>query len=149
VRLNNNKILVIVLSIFVLHFAACQKSKTHKKIEPAKIEQIEGSELCRVILTEKAVDRLDITTAAVYEEIISQSPKELKKVVPYSAVIYDKHGNTWVYTNPEVRVFVRHKITIDVIKGEKAFLSEGPPIGTKVVRVGAAELYGAEFKIDH
>jgi hypothetical protein len=97
-----------------------------------------------VILTEKAVDRLDITTAAVYEEIISQSPKELKKVVPYSEVIYDKHGYTWVYTNPEVRVFVRHKITIDVIKGEKAFLSEGPPIGTEVVRVGAAE-----FKIGH
>jgi hypothetical protein len=102
-----------------------------------------------VILTEKAIERLKITTAAVYEEIISQSQRDISKVVPYSAVIYDKHGNTWVYTNPETRVYIRHKISIIDIEGDKAFLSEGPPVGTEVVKVGAAELYGTEFKVGH
>ncbi|UCH65501.1 MAG: hypothetical protein JSW63_13000 [Ignavibacterium sp.] len=138
------------MTLFVLQFIGCQqKADVHKKIEPAHIEHIEGSELSRVILTQKAVDRLNITTAAVYEEMISQSQKEISKVVPYSAVIYDKHGNTWVYTNPETRVFIRHKINIIDIVGEKAFLSEGPLVGTEVVKVGAAELYGTEIKVGH
>jgi hypothetical protein len=150
VQLYYHKILIIVLGIIVLQFIACQqKSDKQKKIEPAYIEHIEGSELSRVILTEKAVDRLNITIAAVYEEMVSHNPKEMRKVVPYSAVIYDKHGNTWVYTNPELRVYVRYKIIISDIEGDRAFLSEGPPVGTKVVKVGAAELYGAEFNVGH
>jgi hypothetical protein len=147
--LNNHKILLIILCIFVVHFIACQKKDIPKKNEPAYIEHIEGSELSRVILTQKAVDRLNITTTALYEEIILQNPNKLRKVVPYSAVIYDKYGNTWVYTNPESRVYVRHKINITKIEGSKAFLSEGPAVGTKVVKVGAAELYGAEFNVGH
>jgi hypothetical protein len=150
VQLYYHKILVIVLGVFVLQFIACQqKADTPKKTEPAYIEHIEGSELSRVILTERAAERLDISTVAVYEEMMLQSPKELRKVVPYSAVIYDTRGNTWVYTNPEPLVYIRHQINIRVIEGEKAFLFEGPPTGTEVVKVGAAELYGAEFHIGH
>ena len=146
----NNQFLFIVLILIVLQSIACQqKSDRNKKIDPAFIEHIKGSELSRVILTQKAVERLKITTAAVYEELISHSQKNLRKVVPYSAVIYDKHGNTWVYTNPETRVYIRHKINIIDIEGDKAFLSEGPPVGTNVVKIGAAELYGAEFGVGH
>jgi hypothetical protein len=70
-----------------------------------------------------------------------------RKVVPYSAVLYDLHGETWVYTSPEPLVFVRHPVRIDYIEGELAILSEGPPSGTDVVTVGAGELFGAETGI--
>jgi len=72
-----------------------------------------------------------------------------RKVVPYAAVLYDAHGDTWVYTNPEPLVFVRHRIMVDYINGDQAVLSEGPPAGTVVVTVGGAELFGAEFEIGH
>ncbi len=70
-----------------------------------------------------------------------------RKVVPYSAVIYDVQGDTWAYTNPEPLVFVRHSITIDYIERDTAVLLDGPPAGTAVVTVGAAELFGVELGV--
>jgi hypothetical protein len=67
-----------------------------------------------------------------------------KKVIPYSAVLYDASGDAWVYTSPEPLQFVRARVTIDRIDGDQAVLQEGPVAGTKVVTVGAAELFGAE-----
>ena len=64
--------------------------------------------------------------------------------MPYTAVFYGLHGDTWTYTNPEPFTYVRHPIVIDFIDGERAVLAEGPSAGTEVVTVGALELYGTE-----
>ena len=72
-----------------------------------------------------------------------------KKVIPYSAVMYDVSGDTWVYTNTEPLVFIRHRVTIQHIDGEMAVLKDGPATGTEVVTVGAAELFGAETGVGH
>jgi hypothetical protein len=69
------------------------------------------------------------------------------KVAPYAAVLYDARGNTWAYTTPKPLTFVRQAIHIDYIEGDLAVLSDGPPSGTEVVIVGAAELFGAETGI--
>jgi len=69
---------------------------------------------------------------------------DLVRVVPYAAVIYGVHGETWVYTNPEPLVYVREPVTVHYIEGDLAVLSEGPPAGTVVVTAGGAELLGAE-----
>ena len=71
----------------------------------------------------------------------------VKKVVPYSAVLYDPQGKTWVYTSPEPLVFVRQPIVVDFIEGDRAVLKEGPAVGTEVVTAGGAELYGVVIKI--
>jgi hypothetical protein len=73
----------------------------------------------------------------------------LRSVVPHSAVIYGAHGETWVYTSPEPLTYIRHPIDIDYIEAELAMLSDGPPVGTEVVTVGVAELYGTEFEVGH
>lgn len=73
----------------------------------------------------------------------------MRKVVPYSAVLYDARGNAWLYTSPEPLVFVRQPITVDFVEGERAVLKEGPAAGTLVVKTGAAELFGVEHKIGH
>jgi hypothetical protein len=73
-----------------------------------------------------------------------------RKVVPYSAVVYDIHGDAWVYTAAtEPRTYIRHAVTIDYVEGGLAVVSDGPPTGTLVVTVGAAELSGAEFGVGH
>jgi hypothetical protein len=63
--------------------------------------------------------------------------------------MYDPKGGTWTFTNPQPLVFVRHKIVVDRVEGDRVILSEGPPAGTVVVTVGAAELMGAEHKYGH
>jgi len=95
------------------------------------------------MLTDVAVKRLDSKTAAVRTEELGG---ERHTVVPYGAVIYDAEGEAWVYTNPAPLTFVRAPIDVDSIEGDVAILAEGPPVGTMVVTVGGAELYGAEFE---
>ena len=61
--------IVVVLVFASLQISACQQEKTiHSKIEPAHVEHIEGSELSRVTLTEKAIERIGLELAAVNEE---------------------------------------------------------------------------------
>jgi hypothetical protein len=116
------------------------------EIKPAHVEAIAGTELHKVTLTARAAERLDIKTDRVQEMVVGGAKR---KVVPYAAVLYDPRGETWVYTSPEPLVFVRHRIHVEYISGDRAVLSEGPPVGTAVVTVGAAELFGAEFEIGH
>jgi hypothetical protein len=114
--------------------------------EPAYVEPIEGSDLSRITLSEQAAQRIGVTTAQVEDDSSNGVPL---KVIPYSAVIYSPTGETWAYTSPEPRVFVREAIGIDRIEGDKAILTEGPAAGTEVVTVGAAELLGAESGLGH
>lgn len=138
-------VILLVLAVFTL--AACAEtaaSSTHEKIQPAQVEKIEGTELNRVILTEKAAQRLDLQTAKVQEE---QVDGKQQLVVPYSAVIYDLEGATWMYVSPAPLTYVRESITVDHIEGDMAYLVEGPATGTEVVTVGVAELYGTDTGI--
>ena len=67
-----------------------------------------------------------------------------RRVAPYSALIYDLKGDTWVYVATGPLTFQRQKVTVDFFRGETVFLAEGPPTGALVVIRGPAELYGAE-----
>lgn len=115
--------------------------------EPATVEQIEGSEdVSRLTLTPKAVERLGIQTTPLREEKVAG---EQRKVVPYGAVLYDADGKTSVYVTSAPNVYVREPITVELIEGDRAILSAGPAVGTVVVSVGAAELYGTETGVGH
>ena len=133
----------------LLLMACHQKETVHEKIEPAHVEHIEGSELSRLKLTEKAVERLGIRTVPMAEEMIAHSEAKLSMTVPYSSLLYDGQGRAWVYTNPEAQTYIRHEVKVDFIDGDKAILHEGPAPGTPVVSVGAAELYGTEYEVGH
>jgi hypothetical protein len=132
-HINRWFIVTVILAGLLLSACGGQVPVTGEKVAPSKLEPIEGSELSRVILTEKAAERLGIET-------VKSSGSE----VPYAAVIYDIEGNTWVYTNPTPLTYVRAPIMIDRIEGETAFLSEGLTSDLTVVTVGVSELYGTE-----
>lgn len=108
---------------------------------PVTVQAIDGSNLKLVLLIPQAAQRLGIQTEAVRDELVGDAQR---RVMPYAALLYDEHGDTWAFTNPEGLSFVRHQVTVDRIEGDLAILSDGPPAGTLVVTVGAAELYGAE-----
>jgi hypothetical protein len=247
---NINRWIVATFVVLSLLLAACDSGSGEKKVPPSKLEPIEGSEYQRVVLTEKAAERIGIQTVPLTEEQVVRTrtvggevvavpeteagpmwarvsmsesdfdqvdqdsptlvlaldsdeeeedrgwpaePDEgpgfddpedvdlpgedlveelyylidspdhklevgqavlveltlaaqetLRKIVPYQAVLYGVHGETWVYSEPEPLVYVRVPIVVDFIEGDLAYLWEGPEVGTAVVTVGAAELLGTE-----
>lgn len=97
-----------------------------------------------------AIDNTDhglLPEQRVQVEFSMLGEETLQKIVPYSSVLYDIHGDTWTYTNPTPLTFIRHSITIAYIEGDQAILSQGPSDGTPVVTIGVAELYGVEMGI--
>lgn len=64
--------------------------------------------------------------------------------IPWSAVVHDIHGGTWVYERTADRTYVRRRVTVKFVKDTTAVLATGPAAGTAIVTVGAAELFGTE-----
>jgi hypothetical protein len=144
-----NRSLMVPLVAAGLALAAChQNTAPTAKIKPATVEHVEGQEVSRITLTQRAAERLDIKTVTVLTPQLTRSGAR-RPVVPYAAVLYDAKGVTWVYTSPANLVYVRHRITVDYIEGDQAVLTDGPPAGTQVVTQGGQELFGAEFEIGH
>lgn len=132
-----------------LQLTACQRHQVvHEEAHPADVQAIEGSNLHRVTLTEKAIQRIDLTTTEVRVQRVSRSDAP-QKVVPYASLIYDAQGQTWIYTSPQPRTFIRHKVDVDYIEGDLAILKDGPPAGTVIALRAVAELYGADFGVGH
>lgn len=137
---------VSLLVVLALALPGCKDAPAEEEgaSDLATVEPIEGSDVSQVTLSEEAAARLDIETATV----AGAGPMGGKATtIPYAAVLYDPAGDTWTYTNPEPLVFVRAPIDVIRIDGEQALLSSGPPSGTDVVIVGAAELLGTEYEV--
>jgi hypothetical protein len=110
--------------------------------EPASVASIAGTNQVQVRLDERAAQRLGIQTMPVRKDAN-------RLVVPSSAVFVDPQGAWWVYINPKPLVFVRHKIALAREEGDLAYLSSGPPPGTKVVTRGVQEVHGVEVEVSH
>ena len=108
--------------------------------QPAHLEPIEGSAVQQVNFDERAAEQISLQTASVQQ-------RGRLTVVPYTALIYDGQGASWVYTSPEPLVYVRMEVDVARIVDAGVLLRSGPPVGTEVVTTGAAEVYGAELEI--
>ena len=109
---------------------------------PAEVTAIPGEQdLAEVTLTEEAARNLGIRT-----EPVRKVPEGL--AVPSSAVQYLPEGDAFVYTSPERFAYLRVGVVVLRDSGPTTTLSEGPEPGTRVVSVGAAQIYGTEFEID-
>jgi hypothetical protein len=145
---HRNRWVIVVLIVALLPSAACRGTSEEAGAEgnePARVEPVEGTDVSRVILTARAVERLGIRTATVQN---GEGRQAELTVMPYSALVYDTNGRAWAYTSPEQLTFVRSRLTIERIEEQNVFLLDGPPPGTRVVTVGAAELYGTELGIE-
>ncbi len=140
--------LVVIGGLVLLWGMQGSGDETESAAGPAILEPVEGTSLLRVRLTERAAERIGLQTTPV-REARRPGASTQSTAVPYSSVLYDTDGQTWVYTSPEPLIFVRAPIEIERIDGALAFLSEGPALGTEVVSVGAALLLGTEFEVDH
>jgi len=138
------------LIVIGLPLLGCEQEKVVTKYHPATLAESGQAGIMRVTLDGRAAERIGLETAAVREELVTLAGGAVtRKVVPYGALMYDKHGDTWTFTNPEPLVFVRQHVVVADIDGDRVILSEGPAAGTAVVTVGAVELMGVEHKYGH
>ncbi|MGH3764665.1 MAG: hypothetical protein ACRDS0_32100 [Pseudonocardiaceae bacterium] len=140
--------LIAVVVVAVLPVAGCSSAPAAgspaSEVEVSKVEPVAGSNVATVTLSSDAARRLGIQTSVVGETMVAGL---MRKVVPYSAVLYDPAGKTYAYSNPRSLAYVRVPLAVDFVDGELAVLTAGPPSGTTVVTVGASELFGTEFEV--
>lgn len=140
---------LLLLAALCLGAAACSRTDTEAEEESSSdavtLEPVQGTELSKVILSQRAAERLGIRTDRV--RLQRQPGAGTRKVIAYGAVLYDEQGDTWTFTSPAPLTFLRQKIDIAYINGTSVVLRDGPPAGTTVVTEGAAELLGAELGV--
>jgi RND family efflux transporter MFP subunit len=69
-------------------------------------------------------------------------------VVPDSAIVYDILGGSWVYESLSDHKYARRRVQVKYVVDKTAVLANGPPVGSKIVSEGAAELLGTEFFVN-
>lgn len=140
-------LLFILISCSILNLlTGCRHEETSEPSQsPASLIKIPGSEFNQVLLSQEAAHRIAIQLVPLKEYTVPPNTGVKNKAVPYSAVIYGLHGETWVYTLVKPLTFVRVAVMIDHIVGDVALLSAGPPVNTPIVSIGATELYGTEY----
>ena len=109
----------------------------HSDNGPAHTEKLEDG-TSEIILSSKAAERLDIQTLSV---------SKTEWTIPYSAVVYDVYGKTWVYENSEPLTYGRKEISIRDVVDLEVVLYEQLQHDIVIVTVGVPELYGVEVGI--
>jgi RND family efflux transporter MFP subunit len=76
---------------------------------------------------------------------LSERAPEEGLIVPWSAVLHDTTGGTWVYEQIAPQQYARRRVEVRRVVDSVAMLARGPAPGAKVVTSGAAEIFGTEF----
>jgi hypothetical protein len=128
--------LALALALAAPALAGCTE------VESESASGYEPSELAkaRVRFTAEAARRTGLRTAAV-----RRSGETV--AVPYAALLYGPDGSTYVYTSSRPLEYVRARVRVARIEGDRVVLARGPAPGTRVVTVGAAEVYGTELEV--
>lgn len=78
---------------------------------------------------------------------IALREEEESLVVPWSAVVHDVQGGTWVYENTGAQAYSRRRVEVSRVAGSEAVLTRGVKAGARIVTAGVAELFGTEFGV--
>jgi hypothetical protein len=133
---------VAILATPCVSALAAETAETTGKA-PARVEATTDAKIKKITLTPKAAERLGI----LIDEVRADPSGRL--IVPYASVLYDLSGKAWVYISAEPLTFVRGPVEIDTIKGDNVYLTDGPPVGTKLLVAGVPQVFGTEVKVGH
>lgn len=130
--------LAAALALVLAAGCAEVESSSSGGYEPAHLEP--AGDATVVTFTEEGARRTGLRTARVEQRGGTRS-------VPYTALLYDGSGDSHVYTSPKPLTYVRAAVSVRRVAGDRVLLKDGPPAGTRVVTVGATEVYGTELEI--
>ncbi|MDI1310463.1 MAG: efflux RND transporter periplasmic adaptor subunit [Methylotenera sp.] len=75
--------------------------------------------------------------------------QQKRMTIPWSAVVFDINGGSWVYTQKTNTAFERKRVFVERVSSGNAVINEGPAEGSKIVVNGALELFGVETGFSH
>lgn len=155
--------LAAIALLLVLAVAGCGSTSSPSIPPSGVIVNATSTSPGQIILTRLGVERIGLQTspahavpvpppivhtkvvAGVKHVIKIPAPRPASTVtVPYSSVVYDPSGRTYVFANIRPLTYVEVPVTVDRISGNSAYLKTGPKSGASVVSVGAEELYGVQ-----
>ena len=144
------RFMMLALIGAALALTSCKSDQVAEKYHPAKLDSTEVKGIMRVTLDQRAAERIGLQTTEIAEEKVTiKGASVTRSVIPYGALMYDTKGNTWTFVSAGPLSFVRKAVVVEDIVADRVILSDGPPVGTVVVNVGASELLGAEHKYGH
>jgi membrane fusion protein, heavy metal efflux system len=76
---------------------------------------------------------------------VKQQGSGEQRVLPWSAVVHDIHGGTWVYEQTAEHTYIRRRVQVRYVVDELAVLQTGPAPGATIVTTSVVELFGTEF----
>ncbi len=79
--------------------------------------------------------------------ILPLREEEDSLVIPWSAVVHDVQGGTWVYENTASLAYTRRRVEVSRVVGSEVVLTRGVKPGARIVVTGVAELFGTEFGV--
>ena len=68
-------------------------------------------------------------------------------VVPWSAIVHDMSGGSWLYQALEANVYLRRRVQVLRVVDNQAAVTGDIVAGIEVVTTGVAELFGTEFGV--
>ncbi|ATG89729.1 membrane fusion protein MtrC [Methylomonas koyamae] len=68
-------------------------------------------------------------------------------VVPWSALVYDVNGGSWIYQALQANVYQRRRVQVLRVVDDQAAVTGDIVAGIEVVSMGVAELFGTEFGV--
>ena len=70
---------------------------------------------------------------------------EETRAVPWSSVIHDAYGGTWVYEQVAPLTYARRRVLLRYVSDGFAAIDAGPPLGAKLATTSVSELFGTEM----
>jgi hypothetical protein len=121
--------------------AGCGSSAEPTIVPSSKLVPARGNPAGKIILTAQGAQHLGLQTAAVRTGATSGAATA---VIPFASVVYAPSGQTYAFVREGPLTFTEVPITIDHIDGDSVYLLKGPHAGSRVVTVGAEELFGVQ-----
>ena len=138
--------LAAMLVLAGVSISACGSSGSPKIPVAGRLVRVPGSPTGHVVLTPVGAQQLGLQTATVQSvpAPFKQPAGSPTVIVPYSSLIYDSNGNTYVFRSLSPLTYTEVPISVDHISGNSVYLLRGPSAGARVVTVGADELFGVQ-----
>src|SRR5436309_1747240 len=103
---------LILLGVTLSGCASAARGEPAEQGQPSKVEHIAGSDRSRVVLTADAAKRVGITTVPIAAAPAAKGTDGPRSVIPLAAILYDKDGRTWTYTEQRPLTFVPVQVAI-------------------------------------
>ncbi|MEA2137148.1 MAG: hypothetical protein QOG56_298 [Solirubrobacteraceae bacterium] len=143
-RRSRSAALALIVGALPLALAACtQVEESESDYSPTSVKRVNvrDDDIQQVTFTAEAARRAGLQTATV-------RTSGRRTSMPYAALIYNEEGRTYAFVSLKPLVFVRQRVGVQRIAGDRVVLRSGPAAGARVVTTGAAEVYSAEFGVE-